>query len=120
MTAATHTLSPRLARAITDYVVKHSPCTFEQIFEVFGVQPDNYGNRQQLHKRLAQITDRGDLSTEGFRATRVWVAPGQRVARTTPPQHNIFTAPLYVPPRMGTDRLGALDFERCASHGTRC
>lgn len=122
-------------QALFDYILLHQPVTAKAIFATFAGAGES---DSRFRKRLTYLHSRGWLLLDGRGARAVWSInphqlPGVALAPKKPTpaacalgpvtqsaRYNIFTAPAYVPPRMGTARAGALDFAKCASHGTRC
>lgn len=117
------------SQAVITLLRERGPSSLAELLNHFPA-----GGRSGLRKRLSNLCD-GNWIDIAWNADgeMLWlVAPRARAALPKPPQP-ASTPPVLVPPRRinvmaGTyrpppltpTRPGALDYQRCASHGVRC
>ena len=113
MTATNHV---ELTAAITGYVRKFGPCSFDDLFAALVGYPATDKKVESFRLRLKRMAEDGTLQVTGFRDSRRWVIAGKPV----PPRSFGYPAGTYCPPSPHAARPGSEDFLKLRSVGNRC
>ena len=114
---------------VLNHLKQHGACTLDELRPLYSAE-----GRTRFHQRLNNLVY-GNWLDIAWSASgdMLWlIAPRARAALPTtqqpassppvlvPPRRTSVMEGHYQPPRFAPARSGALDYQRCASHGVRC
>lgn len=145
MTFKTNPAGRSLAnRALVMHLRSNGPCSFNDLFVLFGNEPEMGFDAQKarFRKRIdylmsqerITVTEGGTAGNRMFAAAPEYAAVERAAISPTPPtplappctqrvparQVDVMNGPIYVPQRTQLYRHGAMDFKSVPSRGHRC